>query len=100
MGIILTLSSRVSVLQIWRAHLGKCGTQCGPYRGGEGPVGSGKDPEAGKDSSFLLEISFALGGRRLGHPGLGLGVGHLPSSRCVFGLLRGEPGNQSRQEGG
>ena len=80
MGIILTLSSRVSVLKISRAQLGKCGTQCGPYRGGEGPVGSGKDPEAGKDSSFRLEISFALGGRRLLHQGLGLGVGHLQSS--------------------
>ena len=90
----------MSVIKIWRAHLGKCGTQYGPYRGGEGPVGSGKDPESGKDSSFLLEISFALGGSGLLHPGLGLGVGHLPSSRCVFGLLRGEPGNQSRQEGG
>ena len=90
----------MSVLKIWRAHLGKCGTQCGPYRGGEGPVRSGKDPEAGKDSSFLLEISFALGGSGLLQLGLGLGVGHLLSSHCVFGLLRGEPGNQSTQEGG
>lgn len=90
----------MSVLKIWRAHLGKCGTQCGPYRGGEGPVGSGKDPEAGKDSSFRLEISFALGGGSLLHLGLGLGVGHLQSSRYVFGLLRGKPGNQSRQEDG